>query len=406
MKDDSCCFGDILDVTPQKYRKLVGLDGGKEQPATKLARRLCKCDVKTEAWCFTHQRMCRIKSADIHVAGSPCKDHSTFNSHGKKFKGPHAKLFYIWVAMRRKLREKVWVHENVASFGEAELRLRLGDLYIIIRLVTDPSKDGFAIYRRRQYCIGLLRSWLSDALPPVVSADGPTQNEEDRAVIEALNLQTTQTQLFKARCGYTWEAYFLGNDEEATKDLEWARNRPGVKRRHAKPISDEAAKYKRDSMWLGALTVAERDRLEAYKSKWPGEVGDLGQNPNKRALRSKRGKLPTLIAGMGIMFSPKHNRWYFPSELWLSMGFPVTEDDVSRTGVMCQFSRGFPSVPGRRSRASQLTQIGNAMHVESIGSVLLTVFLKLAKPLNVKKRGHSQPDSDEAVCKMKRHKSL
>ena len=73
------------------------------------------------------------------------------------------------------------------------------------------------------------------------------------------------------------------------------------------------------------------------------------------------------------------------------MGFPVTEDDVLRTGVMCQFSRGFPNVPGCRSRASQLMQIGNAMHVESIGSVLLTVFLKLAKPLNMKKFGiHSQ----------------
>ena len=89
------------------------------------------------------------------------------------------------------------------------------------------------------------------------------------------------------------------------------------------------------------------------------------------------------------------------------MGFPVTEDDVSRTGVMCQFSRGFPSVPGRRSRASQLTQIGNAMHVESIGSVLLTVFLKLAKPLNMKKRGHSQSDGDDEaseplLCKRKR----
>ena len=230
-------------------------------------------------------------------------------------------------------------------------------------------------------------------------------NEVDRAVIEALNLQTTQTELFKAQCGYTWEAYFLGNNEEATKDLEWARHRPGVQRRHAKPISDEAAKYNGDSMWLGALTVAERDRLEAYKSMWPGEVGDLGQNPHKRALRSRCGKLPTLIAGMGIMFSPIHDRWFFPIELWLSMGFPVTETDVSRTGVMCQFSRGFLRVPGSRSRASQLKQIGNAMHVESIGSVLLTVFLKLAKPLNMKKRGHSQSDGDEAseppLCKRK-----
>ena len=94
MTDDSCCFGDILDFTPKKYRKLVGLDGGKELHSKKMGEKLCKCHVKTHEWCHVHSKMCRIKSADIHVAGSPCTDHSTFGC-GKKFKGHKAKFFYI-----------------------------------------------------------------------------------------------------------------------------------------------------------------------------------------------------------------------------------------------------------------------------------------------------------------------
>ncbi len=54
------------------------------------------------------------------------------------------------------------------------------------------------------------------------------------------------------------------------------------------------------------------------------------------------------------------------------MGFPVTEAArQAYKGVSCQFSRGcdFPVNPNR-TRRSQVCQLGNSMHVTSMGSVV------------------------------------
>ena len=58
------------------------------------------------------------------------------------------------------LREKVWVHENVVLFGEAEMVSILGDLYICVRVVLDCSRLGWAIDRNRQFIIGISKEWI------------------------------------------------------------------------------------------------------------------------------------------------------------------------------------------------------------------------------------------------------
>ena len=386
---DSCCFSNILDFTPKKYRKAVGLDGGDERPANNLAACLCQCDVAERAWCVRHGRFCRPTTADLHVAGTPCTDHSSFGKR-RKHVGPKAKLFYLWCAMRRKLREKVWVHENVPSFGSYELNLRLGDLYIVERVLTNVSTQGSAVNRPRQYCVGLNKAWLSRELG---LRDGQIEHLEP-SMRAALDLHRTHESLFEARAEYQWHSLAVGTAREKARDLEWARRRPGVKRRYEEPSEKtRARKYEGDGRdtFLGALTLAERERWEIYKARWPHEIGDLGQNPRAGfGLHSRKGKLPTLISGMGIMFSPWHERWLLPIELWLAMGFPVTPTATAKTGVMCQFSRAFPSPPPGRRRSSQLKQIGNAMHMESVGSILLTMVLKLA-PLFPKRRHADDP---------------
>lgn len=77
-----------------------------------------------------------------------------------RFAGSKAKLFYLWCAQRRMLREKVWVHENVVLFGEAEMVSILGDLYICVRVVLDCSRLGWAIDRNRQFIIGISKEWI------------------------------------------------------------------------------------------------------------------------------------------------------------------------------------------------------------------------------------------------------
>ena len=90
--DESCLFGDILLFTPNEHRKKVGLDGGVEWPASKLEDILPYCDVKVKARCKRHRRKCRLKVADVHVAGTSCTDHSSFGKC-KRFRGDKAKYF-------------------------------------------------------------------------------------------------------------------------------------------------------------------------------------------------------------------------------------------------------------------------------------------------------------------------
>ena len=389
--DQSCLFGDILLCTPDEHRKKVGLDGGVEWPASKLEKILPYCDVKVRAKCKRHCRVCRVKKADIHFAGTSCTDHSSFGKN-KKFRGPTAKLFFLWCAMRRKLREKVVIHENVVLFGLAKLRQHLGDLYITMADVTDPETDGYAGTRKRQYTLLILRCLFEGHVIEDKLADSAGSQSiisparVDRVVTHTMNLPTTRSKLFAAKCGHTWHAYAVGSGEELERDLTWARQRLSVKERWAKPTTTKYVDDGQDS-WLGAFTVSERDRFDLYQSMWPNEACDVRQNPLERpGVRSRNGKLSCLMAGMGIIFSPELGRWLIPIELWLTMGFPVTPAGVSRTGVVCQFSRGFPNAPRTRTRASQLKQIGNAMHVESVGSVLLTAFLKLAPLLRTRSK--------------------
>lgn len=80
------------------------------------------------------------------------------------FAGKTAKLFYIWVAQRRQLREWWITHENVPAFGVTELLELLGDLYVVIHCLADPRYFGWASERPRQICTLVLKVWACSVL--------------------------------------------------------------------------------------------------------------------------------------------------------------------------------------------------------------------------------------------------
>ena len=53
-------------------------------------------------------------------------------------------LFWVWIALMRTLLIKVLIHENVTEFGDAEIRLHLADLYVILRLELSPVQVWLA----------------------------------------------------------------------------------------------------------------------------------------------------------------------------------------------------------------------------------------------------------------------
>eukprot|EP00973_Karenia_brevis_P090199 12401424-Karenia_brevis.AAC.2 len=177
-------YADILDFVPDSMRKSCGMDGGVQRSNAYLRRVLPFCKPKRSAWCLRHRKHCVIISTDIHSAGSPCQDHSSLGK-GLKFDGIRAKCFYIWVALRRDLKDTVSWHENVLGFGTDELEELLGDMFVIILLVTRPPETGAPTERRRQYVMILLKTWIHKALkdnacpgPIIIIAWSPKKQRE------------------------------------------------------------------------------------------------------------------------------------------------------------------------------------------------------------------------------------
>ena len=77
--------------------------------------------------------------------------------------------------------------------------------------------------------------------------------------------------------------------------------------------------------FLCALSINERKREVIYKQRFPGQSGDLGQNPLVRPVCTRHGRVMTITRSIGNLWSPVHERWWRCSELFTSMGFAVQQ---------------------------------------------------------------------------------
>ena len=152
-----CVFTNLLDFCEKRHRRACGLDGGKELRADELEALLPRSSVILDGFCERHNRICRMKSADGHTAGHTCVDHSAMGRHAGKM-GKHMKVFFIFVALRRRLKEKVLWLENVLSFGITTIEKHLGDLYFMVRVETSPLSLGWQVERKRQIVVCFLKA--------------------------------------------------------------------------------------------------------------------------------------------------------------------------------------------------------------------------------------------------------
>ncbi len=56
---------------------------------------------KRTAWCARHKRMCEVRAARTHYAGTPCVDESSMGSMGGALDGRSGVSFLCWLAQRR-----------------------------------------------------------------------------------------------------------------------------------------------------------------------------------------------------------------------------------------------------------------------------------------------------------------
>ena len=88
----------------------------------------------------------------------------------------------------------------------------------------------------------------------------------------------------------------------------------------------------------------------------------------------KDSDMHTLTHSMGILWCSVLDRWFVVDELCIMMGFPVLRKYAALLGSECSFTHG-AGTNTFRTRHSCLAQVGNAMHMASIGATLMSIFL-------------------------------
>ena len=163
-------------------------------------------------------------------------------------------------------------------------------------------------------------------------------------------------------------------------DAEWRNNFALAHKKESK-ILDDADKTDEPGSFAAALGASERVRMALNSKQWPGCSSDLGQDASRPFRSLEADDLHTLTKSMGLICVPSLNRWYTPTELFLSMGFPVDSKSQDIVGVASTLGYGSPSAPASRTRHSLVAALGNAMHVNSMGAALMVMWLRYPRVL-------------------------
>jgi hypothetical protein len=135
-----------------------------------------------------------------------------------------------------------------------------------------------------------------------------------------------------------------------------------------------------------ALTPNERESLAVYMVRHPGKGVDVNQNCNHRALCTRGRYLHTIIRNNGIMVDTcegKPVKLVTAKDILMSQGWPIDAKAMEAACTGCIFSRGVPGPKGRTFRSVR-NQVGNAMHICMMGSLMLYTVLKVPR-LGVRK---------------------
>ena len=306
--------------------------------------------VKDHAYCFAHNKVCRLQCATRHIAGTSCTAWSAQGANGGEFDST-VLYFIAWCGLRRLLQEPIVIYENVRSKQLlVVLSLFLADLYHINDVgYLSPCDQAFPCERDRQYVV--LRHKVKTA--HLVS---PLSNFNKRV---------------SRACRSTWHAFFWLHKYNASSagvvpheldsDLRWAASRKTVP--CARGAVDESNKF------LNALTEMELDHLQKYKSRWPANqhVFQLNQDGISRPQLSHGDHMMTLIRNMGICYTEGVSppRWLAGAEALCLMGFRVAPF-CAVPYIQCAFQMQ----RAERTSRSCRQQAGNAMHVSCVGVAL------------------------------------
>jgi len=363
-----CLFANLLDFLPPSVRRTCDayMVNPNSKDVSEIRALILNCTPLSKAWCVACGDYCKPKTTDLHDSGTPCKDHSSINKKAMKMQGKYAVVYYTWVLLLRVYGHRVFTHENVPNFTDAPLQQDLGDMYVMLRNQLCMSQMGEPGTRMRQFVFGAHRGSLVAPIPKPLPM-----------ILNDVDTLVRRHHFAKAHENFTFTKLLCATDEELRAEREWARNRKIVRERHA---NGDAWGDDPDS-WLAALSMEERARSVTYTTKWPDQVGDLGQEPVEWPCVGKRGHLPCLSTQTLFLYSQhiRNKGWLLSKEISQAMGWPVRRTHVESMGVENMWSLPAASVSAVRSRSSSNAALGNAVHVHVIGAVLQCQMLVFAE---------------------------
>lgn len=356
-------FGDITDFVNESFATIFikHLDRWSYDELVHFAR-TPNC-VSRHASCVCHPtcRACRIETADLHIAGTPCVDFSSFNNDPRGVQGPTMYVYIIWVALRTILNEPFVLHEIVPGKNGSSIRpleKLLADRYIIATVVFDAYKCGHPCHRERRL------TWMTHKSKVVVEPSTPWPSYPEQFYRD-----------LSEQC--TYHIYMLASDELLRDDLAWCSSRDRGEHKVDCPEQFPEAMI---NEWFKALPFSEQERLIGYYNIFMDKMADtiacgLGQKPDTKPWHnSGKNVLMCLVKNSHIVYDFKHMRWLHPLEMILAQSFPVL--GCGQEGASCSFSKPRPKRFPPRRRTAMVNQAGNSMNVHAIAIALLWLFRK------------------------------
>ena len=288
------------------------------------------------AYCAQCDAMCTHPRAHVHVAGTPCIDHST--QPGAKRRGvlgASCVPLFTWIAMRHALQEPVCIHENVPGFDAGLLPrflhishpcplpsmsmsrplsptvcyvLRLLPFYFVMTVILDLVNHGFPVRRRLRLTLCVHRSVIASGLTPMVRWSSAWVSQ------------------FKRQCLLSFHAFLdSDSDDESREHKRWARSRES----RGGDVAVHKTKFAtcpdvHPFTAVQALNPSELRRLRHYRTRWPSCVFSrayvLGQDSDGCPTVSGSRTFQCQTRKQGIVFLDLLNRFVKPSEFLLMQG--------------------------------------------------------------------------------------
>ena len=226
----------------------------------------------------------QVDPADVHLAGTPCTDFSTRGAL-QGLQGRTTAFLMCWIAQRLNLEDSYIIQENVVGFATELLQQTMGSMYHIDQAIFNPVDYGWGVARKRKYTI--MRHKLK------TGAFSQPLNAFSRIFVLDPPPAPDHVPM--------WDMYFVSGPRALREELLWACGRPNSSWQ-GQPQDLNPADCSEHGVFWQVLTDTEKQFLEEYKSKTPGQMYQLNQNPSFTATTSENTHMFTIIKNAGLLW--------------------------------------------------------------------------------------------------------